>query len=111
MPRFDVLDAAKQSRVTPGCHSGTNGPCRRWSAFPFPYSPTRVRPIRIDRCICSKVPFSELKEIADRKGVQTLSELQQEREFGVNCRLCHPYVRCMLKDGRTVFHEILRDES
>jgi bacterioferritin-associated ferredoxin len=72
---------------------------------PFP-----VRPIRIDRCICSKVPFTELKEAADQKGARTLEELQQVREFGVNCRLCHPYVRCMLRDGRTVFDEILREE-
>lgn len=70
-----------------------------------------MRPIRIDRCICSKVPFSELKEVAERSGASTLEQLQQVREFGVNCRLCHPYVRCMLRDGRTVFHEILRDES
>lgn len=70
-----------------------------------------MRPIRIDRCICSKVPFSELKEVAERCGASTLEQLQQVREFGVNCRLCHPYVRCMLRDGRTVFHEILRDES
>ena len=67
--------------------------------------------IRIDRCICSKVPFSELKEAADRSGAQTLEALQQEREFGVNCCLCHPYVRCLLKDGRTVFHEVLREDS
>ena len=67
--------------------------------------------IRIDRCVCSRVLFSELKEAADRSGAQTLEELQQEREFGVNCRLCHPYVQCMLKDGRTVFHEVLREDS
>lgn len=67
-----------------------------------------ICPIRIDRCICSKVPFRELKEIALTEEVRSLEELQQIREFGVNCQLCHPYVRRMLEDGTVVFNEVLR---
>lgn len=70
-----------------------------------------MRPIRIDRCICSKVPFEDLKQAADQHDVSSLEELQTVCEFGINCRLCHPYVRRMLETGATVFHEILTDQA
>ena len=70
-----------------------------------------MRPIRINRCICSRVLFSDLKAEAASHGVDTLEALQEIREFGVNCRLCHPYVRRMLQDGTTEFNEILRDDA
>lgn len=54
--------------------------------------------------------FSDLRKEAERTGVDSLEALQQVREFGVNCRLCHPYVRRMLQDGTTEFHEILQDD-
>lgn len=65
----------------------------------------------IDRCICSRVLFSDLRKEAEKAEVDSFEALQKVREFGVNCQLCHPYVRRMLKDGTTEFHEILRDES
>lgn len=64
----------------------------------------------INRCICSRVLFSDLKHEAETRGIDSLEELQAIREFGVNCRLCHPYVRRMLKDGTTEFNEIIQDE-
>ncbi len=65
----------------------------------------------IDRCYCFGVPFAELKTIADATGAETVAELQEHATFGHTCKLCHPYVRRMLRTGRTVFHEIVRAED
>ena len=67
--------------------------------------------IRIDRCICFKLPFDELKRIADQAGAKTVSELQQHVDFGLECELCHPYVRRMLRNGQTVFSEIIENDE
>lgn len=67
--------------------------------------------IRIDRCVCFDVPFTELKEIADRTGARTVEELQVHRTFGMQCRLCHPYVRRMLRTGETVFDRVITEDE
>ena len=63
--------------------------------------------VHIDRCYCFQVTFDELHGIAVQTGASSIEELQTHREFGLQCRLCHPYVRRMLRTGRTVFHEII----
>ncbi|HYE94746.1 MAG TPA: (2Fe-2S)-binding protein [Rubricoccaceae bacterium] len=65
--------------------------------------------LRIDRCLCFGVSFAELKRTADATGADTVEVLQQHRLFGQRCRLCHPYVRRMLRTGATVFDEIVTD--
>lgn len=65
----------------------------------------------IDRCYCFGKTFAELKKVADATGAATVAELQTHVEFGHNCKLCHPYVRRMLRTGRTVFHEIVTAED
>ena len=68
--------------------------------------------LHIDRCFCYATTFAELKAVADATGAASVAELRQHATFGANCRLCHPYVRRMLRTGETVFHEIVtaRDE-
>lgn len=63
--------------------------------------------VHIDRCYCFGVTFAELQTVADATGAETVAELQEHAAFGENCKLCHPYVRRMLRTGRTVFHEIV----
>lgn len=68
--------------------------------------------MRIDRCYCSQKRFTDLKEVADATGADSVPALQQHVPFGENCQLCHPYARRMLITGQTVFHEIIEpDES
>lgn len=67
--------------------------------------------VRIDRCYCFGRTFAELKAVADRTGAATVEELQQHATFGQRCKLCHPYVRRMLRTGETVFHEIILSED
>ena len=50
-------------------------------------------------------------ELADLHGAETIPQLQVIREFGVNCRLCHPYVRQMLRDGTTEFSHIVHEDQ
>lgn len=67
--------------------------------------------MRIDRCLCFGKPFAELAEIAAETGATTVPELQAHALFGRKCQLCHPYVRRMLRTGRTVFHEVVTAED
>ncbi len=63
--------------------------------------------IHIDRCYCFGRTFAELKIVADATGAASVPELQAHAAFGHNCQLCHPYVRRMLRTGKTVFREIV----
>lgn len=69
-------------------------------------SPSRMT---IDRCQCFEVPFAALRDVAEATGARTVAELQQHVRFGQQCRLCHPYVRRMLRTGHVVFHTLLTD--
>lgn len=65
--------------------------------------------VRITRCVCFDKTFAELKAIAQREGATTIDQLQARIDFGFNCKLCHPYVRRMLRTGETEFHELLQN--
>ncbi len=67
--------------------------------------------MRIDRCYCFRRTFAELKAVAEETGAATVEELQEHVSFGMNCRLCHPYVRRMLRTGETVFREVIEDDE
>lgn len=67
--------------------------------------------MRIDRCLCYRRTFAELKEVAAQTGAASVRELQGYVKFGLNCRLCHPYIREMLRTGRTTFDEIIPDDG
>lgn len=66
--------------------------------------------IRIDRCYCYAVRFEDLLEVATASGATTVEELQEDVDFGLNCKLCHPYVRRMLRTGEFVFREVITEE-
>lgn len=63
--------------------------------------------VTIDRCYCFQQTFADLKAAADAHGTATVEALQDHVVFGHQCKLCHPYVRRMLRTGETVFHEII----
>lgn len=68
--------------------------------------------VNIDRCYCFQVTFAELQRVAVSTGARSVEELQEHRDFGLQCRLCHPYVRQMLRTGFTAFdHIITADED
>lgn len=63
--------------------------------------------ICIDRCLCFRRSFQELKNLADQHQCQTLNVLAQHATFGQKCGLCLPYIARMLHTGETIFHEII----
>lgn len=67
--------------------------------------------MNIDRCYCYEKTFSEIKEIAESTGADSVEALQQHVEFGLNCGLCHPYVRRMLRTGETSFSCVIREHD
>jgi hypothetical protein len=65
----------------------------------------------VDRCVCFDIKFSEMKEIAEKNNVKTITVLKKFITFGENCKLCIPYVELMLKTGKTEFEPIIFDEN
>ena len=63
----------------------------------------------IERCYCFGKTFAHLKAVADVCGADSVEALQGCVTFGQQCRLCHPYVRRMLRTGETTFHEIVTE--
>lgn len=64
---------------------------------------------RIDRCLCFNVSFEDLKKVAVAFSATSIAELQEHCKFGRRCRLCHPYVRRMLRTGEVVFDRIITE--
>lgn len=69
---------------------------------------TWIPRIRIDRCVCMRMPFERLLPLARREG-WNLAALQDATGCGDQCGMCRPYLRAMLADGTTEFHQILDD--
>ena len=67
--------------------------------------------MKIDRCYCYDRTFAELQTVAEDEGAHSVTALQQHVTFGQNCKLCHPYVRRMLRTGQVVFEEVIREED
>ena len=65
--------------------------------------------MHIDRCYCFKKTFALLKEVSETTGATSVAALQNYVEFGQQCKLCHPYVRRMLRTGEVAFHEIVTE--
>ncbi len=70
-----------------------------------------ANPMRIDRCVCFRRTFAELREVAALTGAGTLEELQRQVEFGRRCKLCNPYVRRMLRTGEVSFGGIITEDD
>lgn len=63
----------------------------------------------VDRCVCFRKTFSELRQIADEYDCQTIAALQEHVAFGMACQMCHPYVVKMLTTRQTQFTSLLFD--
>lgn len=57
----------------------------------------------VNRCICHKKPFSEIKEYAEKHECATVRELQQQDVCSNGCGFCIPYIEMMLESGETEF--------
>lgn len=66
--------------------------------------------ILITMCICQRMPFERLLPLARDEG-WSLADIMRETGCGDQCGLCRPYLRAMLRDGRTVFNELLTESD
>lgn len=64
--------------------------------------------LRIDRCVCEQTTFARLLILA-RANHWDLPALGAATGCGMRCGLCRPYLREMLMNGTTVFHQILSE--
>jgi bacterioferritin-associated ferredoxin len=56
----------------------------------------------VDRCVCHKVSFQVLRDIARREGCG-LEQLAAKTGCTTGCGMCRPYVERMLQTGQTSF--------
>lgn len=64
----------------------------------------------VDRCVCHRVTFVALKEMAAENG-GGIDELSAATGCSTSCGLCRPYVLLMLKTGRTSFRLLSAREA
>ncbi len=64
----------------------------------------------VDRCICAEVTFDRLKRLSEREGL-SLEQLRQRTGCCTGCTMCEPYVRLMLRTGRTEFVPLTAREA
>lgn len=57
----------------------------------------------VNRCICHKITFEEIKKIAISKNLTSVEQLQYENICTTHCQLCRPYIEKMLETGETSF--------
>lgn len=56
------------------------------------------------KCVCHKITFAELKEIAERENIGTAQELIEADYCSNGCTMCQPYVEKMMATGETAFY-------
>jgi bacterioferritin-associated ferredoxin len=54
----------------------------------------------VDRCVCRKIAFSELLQLAQEIG-SDFDALARQTQCGSACGMCVPYIQLMLRTGRT----------
>lgn len=64
----------------------------------------------VDRCICLDVTFARLKQMSEREGL-SLEQLKARTGCCTGCTMCEPYVRLMLRTGRTEFVPLTAREA
>ncbi len=57
----------------------------------------------VEQCICHKISFSKIKRIAEEKNLKTVEEIRELDIACKKCKLCEPYIKEMLKTGKTSF--------
>ena len=67
--------------------------------------------LKIDKCICSNITFSEVKKIAQLINAKDIIDLQEKIDVARNCRLCVPYLKEMLNSGETEFHKLILEKK
>jgi len=57
----------------------------------------------VSKCVCKRITFKELKDLAEEKGVVSLDQIIVEKLACSGCGMCKPYVAKMLVTGEVEF--------
>lgn len=58
---------------------------------------------RVTKCVCHDRSFEEIKEFAQKNGINSVDVLQARKICSCGCQMCAPYVELMLETGGTSF--------
>ena len=57
----------------------------------------------VTKCICNERSFEEIRNYANKHQIDSIEELQAREICSCDCQMCEPYVKRMLKTGKTEF--------
>ena len=63
---------------------------------------------KITKCICFDTTFKEMQDIMLKNKINSIEELKKIKTISENCKLCLPYIKEMIRTGKTEFEEILK---
>ena len=62
-----------------------------------------MRIVAVTRCVCYRMSFVQLLELADKEGWSTVAQINLNTGCGLGCGGCGPYLRAMLETRKTCF--------
>lgn len=65
----------------------------------------------VNRCICHKITFTQLKRLAEEEGLKTVYEIRDRGLASSKCKLCEPYVEKLLETGETSFKPVFYSKT
>jgi bacterioferritin-associated ferredoxin len=60
----------------------------------------------VTKCVCYDKTFAEMKLLIEKFNINTIDGLRAHIPFGMNCKLCVPYVEQVFITGKTSFDVI-----
>lgn len=61
----------------------------------------------VSKCVCYDKTFAEMKLLIEKYNIKTIEGLRAHIPFGMNCKLCVPYIELVFKTGKTGFEPIV----
>jgi len=63
----------------------------------------------INHCVCTGMTFDQIKAEADAHGIRSIKGLRSRLGMGAYCSACAPYLKEMLRTGKTKFDEPINE--
>lgn len=62
-----------------------------------------MNPFKVTKCVCKNTSFEEILEYASEHDITDIEDLRKVELCSTNCRMCDPYIRIVLEEGKTEF--------
>jgi bacterioferritin-associated ferredoxin len=63
---------------------------------------------KVTKCVCFDITFAEMKSLMEKNNITTLEELKEIKTLAENCKLCLPYIKEMIRTGKTEFESLIK---